>query len=47
MIIKWLDNQIFWYRISTVCLIIKGLDNQDQKINDQTNQYPKKIDSEP
>jgi hypothetical protein len=24
------------------CLIIKGLDNQDQKLNYQTNQYPTK-----
>jgi hypothetical protein len=28
--------------ISALCLIIKGLDNQAQKLNNQINQYPKK-----
>ncbi len=40
--VKWLDNQIIWYWISVLCLIIKGLDNQDQKLNYQINQYPPK-----
>jgi hypothetical protein len=30
------------YGISVLCLIIKGLDNQAQKLNNQINQYPKK-----
>ncbi len=40
--VKWLDNQIIWYWISSLCLIIKGLYNQAQKINYQINQYPQK-----
>jgi len=40
--VKWLDNQIIWFWISTPCLIIKGLDNQAQKLNYHLNQYPKK-----
>jgi hypothetical protein len=28
--------------MSSLCLIIKGLDNQDQKLNYQINEYPKK-----
>ncbi len=40
--VKWLDNQIIWYWISAICLIIKGLDNQDQKLNYQIKQYPPK-----
>jgi hypothetical protein len=31
-----------WYWISSLCLIIKGLDNQRQKLNYQINQYPRK-----
>ncbi len=45
--VKWLDNQIISYWISALCLIIKGLDNQAQKLNYQINQYPKKLDSKP
>ena len=30
------------YWISSLCLIIQGLDNQDQEVNNQINQYPKK-----
>jgi hypothetical protein len=34
--------------MSALCLIIKGLDNQAQKLNYQINQYPKKkLDSKP
>ncbi len=40
--VKWLDNQIIWYWISSLCLIIKGIDNQVQKLNNQSNQYPPK-----
>ena len=39
---SWLDNQTIWYWISALCLIIKGFDNQDQKLNYQINQYTKK-----
>ena len=39
-IIKGLDNQD---QVSKyVCLIIKSLDTQVQKLNNQINQYPKK-----
>ena len=38
MIIKGLDNQV---QVSkNVCLIIKWLDTQAQKLNNQINQYP-------
>ena len=39
---RLLDNQIIWYWISSLCVIIKGLDNQDQKFNYQINQYTQK-----
>jgi hypothetical protein len=40
MIIKGLDNQRQVYKY--VCLIIKSLDTQVQKIHNQINQYPRK-----
>ncbi len=40
LIIKGLDNQTQVYKY--VCLIIKSLDTQVQKLHNQINQYPKK-----
>jgi hypothetical protein len=40
LIIKGLDNQV--QGSTHVCLMIKSLDTQAQKLNDQINQYPEK-----
>ena len=40
LIIKGLDNQTQVYKY--VCLIIKSLDTQVQKVHNQVNQYPRK-----
>jgi hypothetical protein len=40
LIIKGLDNQTQVYKY--VCLIIKSLDTQVQKLHNQINQYPRK-----